>query len=42
VRAAALLGPGPTDGDARGLDAVALPDHELMWFAPSELADLLG
>jgi hypothetical protein len=42
VRAAARLVPAATDGDATALDAVALPDHELMWFAPSELADLLG
>lgn len=42
VDAAAGLVAAATAGDAAALDAVTLPDHELMWFDASELADLVG
>ena len=42
VRAAAGQVAAATAGDGRALGAVSLVEHELLWYATQEIADLLG
>jgi hypothetical protein len=42
VAAALALLPAAEAGDAGAEEATALADHELLWYATQEIADLLG